>query len=304
MPHEIDRIVAAAAAGCWFIEPRKACEIVGVMALRAEAGAGVFAEGDRAKAAAAKPRDYQGRDKVTRVIPLHGTILPRANLMSALSGAASLDQFAAMFREAATDPQVGAIVLDIDSPGGQVDLVPETVAMMRAHKRADRPIVAVANTMAASAAYWIASAADEIVVTQSGLVGSIGVYMMHENIAERLRMEGIERTFIYEGPRKVEGNPFQPLDEAAASSLQSEVKYFYDLFTSDVAKGRGVPVGVVRADPEKSDEHFGGGRVYPGAQAVRLGMADRVGTLEDTIGRVARGRPARASIERRRLALR
>lgn len=117
-------------------------------------------------------------------------------------------------------------------------------------------------------------------------------------------------TFIHEGPRKVEGNPFEPLSPEAAKAMQANVRHYYEMFTKDVAKARGVDVSIVRADPEEADAHFGGGRCYPAQIAVKLGMADRVDTLDATIARLKKelSTPAgmkkrRACIERRRLAL-
>lgn len=292
MPHEIDRLLRAASQGLWFIEPRKAEAIVAAVALRAKMGPRAEAAYPDARPVAVQGQAAPGQgQKVIRVLRLFGSILPRGNMMADLSGpgAVSLVEFQRAFRDAANDPGTGAIVLEIDSPGGQVDLVPETAAMIRAARSEDRPIVAVANTMACSAAYWIASAADEIVVTPSGCVGSIGVYMLHQDISEHLKAEGIAPTFIYEGARKVEGNPFEPLAEEARAALQAEAKATYDMFTADVAKARGVPVRVVRADPEKSDQHFGGGRSYHADAAVRLGLADRKATLDETLTRLARG---------------
>jgi signal peptide peptidase SppA len=299
MPHEITRFLRAVGSRCWFIEPRRADEIIAVLALRSRGLTSGMAAQDRAPVA-------ENRGKIA-VIRLHGVIMPRADMVDEMSGpgGAALDRFRAAFRRAAADPDVAAIVLDIDSPGGDVSLVPETAAEIRAARREGRPIVAVANNMAASAAYWIATAADQLVVTPSGLVGSIGVYMLHEDMSARLEAEGIRPTFIFEGVRKVEGNPFAPLDDVAKAALQREVAHFYDMFTRDVAKARGVPLATVRADPESAEANFGGGRLVVPKDAVRLGMADRVATIEETIEGVLR--PAtgkrRASIERRRLAL-
>ncbi|MGR3626362.1 MAG: S49 family peptidase [Limimaricola sp.] len=305
MSHEIERLIRMASTGCWFIEPAKAEQIVAAVALRVAAGPrGEPAFPDRQPMALSS--DSRSGARLVRVLRLHGTIMPRGNMLSDMSGAVSLDRFSEAFRAVASDPETSAILLDIDSPGGRVEMVQETVAMIRAASRPDRPIVAVANTLAASAAYWIASACDEIVVTPSGYVGSIGVYMMHQEVSERMKREGISASVIFEGARKVETNPFGPLDDAARAALQADVKHNYDQFTSDVAKGRGVPVSVVRADPETAEKHFGGGRAYWASEAVRLGMADRVATLDDTLARLmrpARVSSRRASLERRRLAL-
>lgn len=299
MPHEITRFLRAVGARTWFIEPRRADEIVALLAVRAGGLTGGMAAQDRAPVA-------ESRGKIA-VLRLQGVIMPRADMIDEMSGSggAKLDRFRAAFRSAAADPEVAAIVLEVDSPGGQVTLVPETAAEIRAARREGRPIVAVANGMAASAAYWIASAADELVVTPSGLVGSIGVYLLHEDMSAQLAAEGIKPSFIFEGPRKIEGNPFEPLDDTARAALQREVAYYYDLFTRDVARARGVPLAVVRADPEKGGANFGGGRALPAKEAVSLGMADRVATLEEVVQGILkpRRRRARASLERRRLAL-
>ena len=306
MSHEINRILRAFSNTAWFIHPQKAEQIIAMLEFRAANGPMV-----RDPAAplgsmplAAEPREQPESASNVHVLRLHGTILPRTEGLDLSGpGGASLETFQANFKQAAADQGARAIIIDVDSPGGQIDLVPETVAMINAAKRADRPIIAVANTMAASAAYWIASAADELVVTPSGLVGSIGVYMMHQDISQNLEMQGVVPTFIFEGARKVEGNPFEPLSDEARASLQSHVRTYYEMFTKDVAKSRGVSVSVVRADPVKAEQHFGGGRAYPAKEAVALGMADRVATIEQTIQRASGRKSSRADIGRRRLAL-
>lgn len=298
MAHEIRRLLRAFASQPWFIDPRKAEQIIAALEWRATYG--IRAEPYRSDGPASRPRSYERIGDVG-VIRLFGPILPRAEAIRDVSQAAAvMTEFQASFNDAAKDDSLRGIVLDIDSPGGQVDLVPETTSMIRAARREGRPIVAVANTLAASAAYWIASAADQISVTPSGEVGSIGVYTVHEDVSELLGNEGVRVTFISEGPRKVEGNPFEPLGDEARAALQSNVRHFYDLFVSDVAKGRGVSANIVRADPEKTDQHFGGGRVYPASQAVKLNMADRVETLDAAIARLQRNGPRAAS---RRAAL-
>ncbi|TCN30329.1 S49 family peptidase [Sinorhizobium americanum] len=304
MAHEIRRVLRAFAAQPWFMDPRKAEQIVAMLELRALAGPRTEAFRKEAGPLRQEVRTTKG---TVAVLNLFGPIAPRAEALEDVSQQAALIvPFQNAFRESAADPALAGIILNIDSPGGRVDLVPETAAMIRKAKREGRPIVAIANTLAASAAYWIASAADELVVTPSGEVGSIGVYVLHQDISERLSAEGIRMQFISEGARKTEGNPFEPLTEEATAALQVNVRYFYDLFVADVAKGRRVAESVVRADPEKEGKHFGGGRVYPAKEAVRLGMADRVATLDETIARLIGGGPQssssrRAATERRRV---
>lgn len=302
MPHEIDRILALAASRVWLIDEVKADEIVNLLALRAASPAGApWSAEDSAPVYAADP--VRGRSGPVHVLQLQGTIIPRSGMMSRMSGGASLDQFGKAFEDAASDPSAQAIVIGIDSPGGVVDMVAETAEKVYAARRPGRPIIAVANTMAASAAYWLASAADEIVVTPSGSVGSIGVYGMHEDLTEALKMRGVSRTLIRSGPRKAEG-AVGPLDDAAMKHRQAGADYAYDMFVKAVARNRNLPEKTVRADPETSEAHLGGGRSYHARDAVRLGLADRVATFEDTLMRAANGqRSRRASMARARLAL-
>ncbi|TBE54458.1 S49 family peptidase [Rhizobium ruizarguesonis] len=301
MAHEIRRVLRAFAAQPWFMDPRKAEQIVAMLELRAASGP--RSEPYRKNSAAVREQVRTTKGTVA-VFNLFGPIMPRAEALEDVSQqAALLVPFQKAFTESAADQTLAGMVINIDSPGGWMDLVPETAAMIRKARRPDRPIVAVANTLAASAAYWIASAADELIVTPSGEVGSIGVYVVHQDISERLAAEGIRMQFFAEGPRKTEINPFEPMSQEAGKALQARVRYGYDLFVADVAKGRKVSEAVVRADPEKSDKHFGGGRVYGAKEAVRLGMADRVATLDETITRLIGGgarQSARAAAERSR----
>lgn len=305
MSHEIRRVLRAFATRPWFIDARSAQQIVAILEYRSE-------HGPRAqpyREEPAKEPTVEERKGKIAVLNLMGAIVPRSSMVDDLSGptVASLEMFQAAFDKVAKDDDVVAIVINVDSPGGSVDLVPETAAKIRAARREGRPIIAIANTLAASAAYWIASAADELVVTPSGEVGSIGVYMLHQDISDMLEAEGVRMTFIKEGPRKTEGNPFEPLDAPARNALQATARHYYDLFVKDVAKARNVSEDVVRADPEETDKHFGGGRVYPSSIAVKLGMADRVDTLEGVLQRLqasaSQRRRRRADLQRRRLAL-
>lgn len=304
MPHEIERILGAVSSGIWAIEPSKAVEIVNFLALRASGKNTSWDAEAVAPVCAAEPMPDR-RGGTVHVLNLRGSIIPRGNMMSRMSGGSSMQQFQKAFLEAANDSNASALIIDVDSPGGMVDLVPETAAIIRNARRADRPIIAVANTMAASAAYWLASQADEIVVTPSGMVGSIGVLTDRRNMRKALIEAGIDLTLFSSGPRKAEGHPFgEPLDEGAKSAIQAETDEVYAMFVSDVSKGRGVPVAQVRADPETSEAHFGGGRAYHARRALKLGMVDRIATFEETLARAVRGRSPRNTAQaRRRLAV-
>jgi ClpP class serine protease len=137
------------------------------------------------------------------------------------------------------DTRVKAIIARHQQPGRRG-------AQHRGGRRRDlrargiKPIVAQINTCAASAAYWIASQAEEVVVTPSGQAGSIGVYTIHEDISEMLAKEGIKETLIYSGEYKVMGNSFEPLSDEAKSIMQQRVDELAASFVRGVARGRNV----------------------------------------------------------------
>lgn len=237
----------------------------------------------RAAAAADKPQAARrGGDTraagAVQVITLTGVLTPRGSLFSYIfgGGGGGVQAFREEFAEAVTNPDVGAIVLDIDSPGGLIDLVPEAADEVR-EARGTKPIVAVANTMAASGAYYIASQADEIVVTPSGSGGSIGVYILHLDFSGWNEQAGIDPTYISAGRYKTEGNEDEPLTEEALEHFQEEVDDLYTGFVDAVAEGRGVSAQAVRSG-------YGEGRCLLAPRAVEAGLADRVDTLETVIG--------------------
>jgi signal peptide peptidase SppA len=201
--------------------------------------------------------------------------------MTDVSGATSAEMFGKRFDELVNDATVGAIVLDVDSPGGQVNGI-EELSKKIFEARGSKPIVAVANHTMASAAYWIGTAADEVVASPSAEIGSIGVFAMHEDVSAALEKEGVKISLISEGKFKTEGNPYEPLSEESRTAIQARVAEHYDAFVKAVARNRGVKASDVRGG-------FGEGRVVGAKQAVNLGMADRIGTLEETIARLQRG---------------
>lgn len=238
-----------------------------------------YADGAGGPEAAASRSESAGGQ--IAVVPLYGVMAQRINMMQAMSGGTSTEMFAKALREQVNNPQVKAVIIDVDSPGGSVygtdELASEIYAM-----RGTKPIVAVANSLMASAAYYSMSQADEIVITPGGEVGSIGVIAMHVDQSEYNASEGIKPTIITFGKYKAEGNPHQPLNEEALAEIQSQVDRYGNMFLKAVARGRGVSVDTVRTK-------YGQGRVFGAQDAVGLGMADRVATLDQTITRFASG---------------
>lgn len=221
----------------------------------------------------------EGRPSSPRiaVLPLFGTLSQRS-LMWDFRGDTSLELFAALFDQALKDPWIESIVLDVDSPGGSVYGVDELAARVLA-ARGRKRIVAIANTLAASAAYWIGSAAGELSCAPSGEVGSIGILALHEDWSRAEDAAGVKVTLISAGKYKTEGSEHEALGDAARAALQNRVASYYGMFVRAVARHRGVGQANVI-------EGFGEGRVVGADDALRLGMVDRVETMNELLTRL------------------
>lgn len=197
------------------------------------------------------------------VLPLYGVVTQRGNMVDDISGpgSSSTQQFTSVLRQMLADETVGQILIDIDSPGGSVYGVSELASEI-IKARAQKPVIAVANSLAASAAYWIGCSASEFYVTPGGEVGSIGVWQAHFDYSKALEEDGVKPTLISAGKFKVEGNPYVPLDEQAQAFMQSRVDDYYNAFVEAVAIGRGVSINDVKTG-------MGEGRVL-GADAAWL----------------------------------
>lgn len=271
------RIAAQVLARPWAVTPEIMAVMVDIMALRMS-GERLTRQEIEARVDAAKPAPVRrARANNVAIVPIHGMLTHRADLFSDVSGMTSLERVRSEIDEAAAEKAVDTIMLHIDSPGGSTDGVAETAAMVRDVRQA-KPVVAVADTMAASAAYWIGSQASELVVTPSGTVGSIGIYTVHQDLHRALEQAGIDTTIVFKGERKIEGNPTEPLSPDAKAALQETVDEFYDMFVSDVALGRGVSVDAVLGT-------YGQGRGVTARRALAAGMVDAVEPFAATLAR-------------------
>lgn len=216
------------------------------------------------------------------VLQLYGVITQRGNMMDDISGpgTCSAQVFSEGLRSALSDDTIGAILIDIDSPGGSVYGTAELAAELYS-ARGQKPICAIANSLAASAAYWIGCSASEFYVTPGGEVGSIGVWQAHMDHSEEFAQEGIKTTLIAAGKYKTEGNPYGPLDEEAQSFMQSRVDDYYASFTRSVARGRGVPI-------EKVRNGMGQGRCIGADAALAEKMVDGILTFDALIAQMQR----------------
>ncbi len=266
------RVLVAFNGTPWAIMPSKLAEIRSILLARCRGerlSADVIAEARRT----APPPRTAGK---VAVLPVFGTISQRPSMFS--SGGTSTEALGKQLDQAVADRDVRTIILNVDSPGGSVFGVAEVGAKIR-EARSQKQVIAVANSMAASAAYWIASQAGEIVVTPGGMVGSIGVLTAHEDVSGMEEKAGVRTTLVSAGKYKTEGHPFGPLSDDARDEMQAQVDRYYGMFVDAVAKGRGRRNETVR-------NGFGQGRMVGAEAAVREGMADRVGTLEQTLARL------------------
>ena len=211
------------------------------------------------------------------VLPLYGVVTQRGNMVDDISGpgSSSTQQFTSVLRQMLADDTVGQILIDIDSPGGSVYGVSELASEI-IKARAQKPVIAVANSLAASAAYWIGCSASEFYVTPGGEVGSIGVWQAHFDYSKALEEDGVKPTLISAGKFKVEGNPYVPLDEQAQAFMQSRVDDYYNAFVEAVAIGRGVSINDVKTG-------MGEGRVLGADAAMAQNMVDGVATFDDVL---------------------
>lgn len=265
----------------WYVHEQKMNEILAFLELKlsggsssADAIAAIQAANTLSASRAASTSSSGG--KAIAVIPVYGIIMHRPAMDISGPGGCSTQILSQRIRNAMDDPNVGSIVLDVDSPGGDVDGVDE-LATEIFNARKKKKITAVSNCLCASAAYYLASQASEVVVSPSSQIGSIGVYCMHEDDSEMLAKLGVNLTLIKFGENKAEGNNLAPLTDSAREHMQEMVDTYGAMFEKAVARGR-------RVTQDEVHKKFGQGRMFDAKTAVKLGLADRVATLEEVLG--------------------
>ena len=258
----------------WAIESGKLQEIIDLLNLRISGGE--LGEDEIQEIVGRRHDHIKPTGGSIAVLPLFGVLAPRMDSMTRFSGGTSLEGFGDSFDEAMANDDIGAIVIHVDSPGGSVQGV-EELSTRIFEARGKKRIIAAVDGVIASAAYWVAANADEIVVTPSGLAGAIGVFAMHTEVSKAEAEAGITRTIVKAGKYKAEGNPHEPLSEAAEKHMQGRVDEFYGMFVEAVARARGV-------DEKRVRNGYGEGAVLTATQALAAGMVDRLGTLEEVLG--------------------
>ena len=272
------------------IHPAKAQIILGVLSGRIGLDSSLYSEEDhpegfeasrfvatsrRADGSASLSRTVDG----TAIIQVLDTLVNRGAWLDSRSGLTSYEGIAAQLRAAGSDPEVRSVLLDISSPGGEAAGMAGLADLIRS-VRQTKPVTAFVNDMAASAAYGIASAANEIVVSPTSIVGSIGVVMLHADRSGELAAQGVKPTLIFAGSHKVDGNPFEPLSDAVRADLQASVDAHYRQFLDTVAAGRGRKL---TADMARATE----ARTFIGAEALTVGLADRIASFDEVLASLA-----------------
>ncbi len=209
------------------------------------------------------------------VIPLTGFLDQHPGWLLQALGGTSTDQFASTIDQASRNKSIGRIIINADSPGGTIGGVQAAAAAVR--RAAERkPVVAIANSLMASAAYWICSQATHLFGSPGAEIGSIGIVCIHHDFSEAEQAAGIRTTIIREPPDKSAGNPHERLSDAARANVEERIRIHYWDFVGDVANGRNTSTATVR-------DHFGGGMCLLTPQAIDVGMADGQLTLSELL---------------------
>lgn len=277
----------------WAIEPAKLREIQSIYAAHTRGEKIDLAEVEARlqRPLANEQQEYVIRDGGVAVLPIEGVIAAKANLFTRISGGASAQMLQTQLESAVADPRVRSVILEIDSPGGSIFGTPELAAAVLEMAKV-KPIVAVGTGLMASAAYWIASAANAVYI--SGLTvhaGSIGVVATHSfnpRVAEGT-------TEITAGKYKRIASDMAPLTDEGRAYIQQRVDHIYTVFVDAVAQHRGVDAATVL-------EHMADGRVFVGQQALDAGLVDGVATVDQVAEKLASKPEAYA--RRRKAAIR
>lgn len=224
------------------------------------------------------------RPRAVAVIPITGALEARPTELGAWMGMTSYEVVGKVFDHFMADETVSGVILDISSPGGMVYGAQELADKIY-RARGTKPIISVANPMAASGAYWLAAAADRVVVTPSGDVGSVGVITEHVDMSRMYAESGVTVSTFRSAvsPYKGETSDAEPLNDEARKHIQARVDEISQVFVGELARFRNLSTGQVA-------EQFGKGRLVNANAAIRAGMADRIGTLDEIAMKLASGR--------------
>ena len=230
-------------------------------------------ENRRRYAALAKSTAASGRSdsasRQTLLIPVMGVLTSDCDWCGTTYGTIQSG-----LEKAASDPNIEQVILYVDSPGGEAMSCMETADQIYALAK-DKPVTAMVSGMAASAAYWLASQARQIVLAPSGEVGSVGVRVMHADFSGMLEEAGIKITELAAGDYKTEFSPFAPLTDEAKANAQQKLGTIYSQFLDAVTRGRGMRAAA------SADGKYGNGRMLQASEAMSAGLVDKLQAPRD-----------------------
>lgn len=238
---------------------------------------GMLAETDEYMAGGKRPaRVYRVVNGIA-VLPVTGTLVHRLGGMRPFSGMTGYDGIVACLQQAMADSQVRGVLLDIDSPGGQAAGAFDCADMIY-RLRQQKPVWALCNDTACSAAMLLASACSRRLVTQTSRIGSIGVMMSHVSYAGHLAQAGVDITLIYAGAHKVDGNQFEALPAEVRQDMQQRIDAAHRMFAEKVAMYTGLSVDAVTGTEAA---------VFEGQSGIEAGLADELINASDAISVMA-----------------
>ena len=213
------------------------------------------------------------------VMSIEGVITPKADIWSFIFGGATIDVMTRDFQALVNNDDVKAIVLDIDSPGGNIFGIQE-FANLVFESRSSKPIVAITSTMMASAAMWIGAAASDVFITgETTVTGSLAALTSHIDISGLEQKLGVKTTEISSGPQKRIDSRFAPLTDDGRTELQSRVDYIGNVIAEDIARFRGLDIKAVI-------ENISDGSIFMGSQGIEAGLIDGKMSFDDLIDNI------------------
>ena len=224
-------------------------------------------------------RGFIMTDSGIAVVPVLGRPVSRGDWLTALFGATDYGAIGSAVAGAFAEPSANAVLLELDSPGGEVgglfDLVDRLTAL---REEAGKPLWAVAHEGALSAGFAIASVADRLHVTRTAEVGSVGVVAIHVDESAADAMAGHKWTLVHAGQKKVDGNPHEPLSAEAHADIQADVDALHDELVALISRNRNMSTDAVRATQAA---------IYRGQRGIDIGFADRLGNVDQALADLA-----------------
>ncbi len=217
-------------------------------------------------------KNYIVEDGVA-IISIYNVLSKRADWMTKYFGGTPMDVLRNDFVSAMNNPEVKAVLFDVESPGGTVDGTKQTADLIYSY-RGKKPIIAFANDLMASGAVWIGSAADYKIATSSARVGSISVLITHYDFSEADSKEGVTRTVISSGEYKAISSDEKKLSDKAREYLQGIANTYHEMFVGGLAKNLGI-------SPDEVQSKMADGRIFIGSESVEIGLIDQIGTFEE-----------------------